>query len=530
MNRSFSPSMVRPNRPLRRPSSMPGGAPIVLAPPRLPTSPGPTFPRPPTASLTHGTHASIIGQLDPLWDTSCLTCFSVNFLMGSMPPAVTVKFCNYCGQQGNFRCMRCKKMSYCSVLCQTEDWKAHRHVCVSTTPDPVKETTASPMMGDRTSLLEPKVNHSDASSLQRVYLKDLEMNKITKGTDIQASVVELHSPGRFFLLVQSPELLKTLDSISMDLQKTYSGCTSVTAYTPNLGEVCAVQFSRDLNWYRGLVQSVAADQKTANILYIDFGNEEDVAVDRIKPLAANIQLVPPCAVECCVAGVVPPSDNWTGECCIAVRQLVVGKSVTVSVVDTLESGRIHAVDILLSSMGKQLSTFLIDHGYAVKEATNVKPTEQDINAFVSASLENFKRLSIGKDNNTWAQPPEPLTQALGDSFSVVVTHLQSPHDVICQKVENASVIQELQLKLREHCCQVQATQNFRPAPGTACCAQFSEDNQWYRAKVLAYSSEERVCIGYIDFGNSEEVELSRLRPLSGPLLAVPMQTIPCALA
>lgn len=56
---------------------------------------------------------------------------------------------------------------------------------------------------------------------------------------------------------------------------------------------------------------------------------------------------------------------------------------------------------------------------------------------MSASLENFKRRSDGKDDNTWAQPPEPLTLAVGDSFSVMVTHLQSPSDFIVQKVENA---------------------------------------------------------------------------------------------
>lgn len=56
---------------------------------------------------------------------------------------------------------------------------------------------------------------------------------------------------------------------------------------------------------------------------------------------------------------------------------------------------------------------------------------------MSASLENFRRLSDGKDDNTWAQPPEPLTQAVGDSFNVVVTHVQSPSEIIVQKVENA---------------------------------------------------------------------------------------------
>lgn len=56
------------------------------------------------------------------------------------------------------------------------------------------------------------------------------------------------------------------------------------------------------------------------------------------------------------------------------------------------------------------------------------------------------------------------------------------------------------------------------------------DKLWYRAKVLAYSSEERVCVGYLDFGNSEEVDLGHLRPISSSLLALPMQAVPCGLA
>lgn len=56
-----------------------------------------------------------------------------------------------------------------------------------------------------------------------------------------------------------------------------------------------------------------------------------------------------------------------------------------------------------------------------------------------------------------------------------------------------------------------------------------EDKQWYRAQVLAYSSEKSVCVGYLDFGNSEEVDLNHLRPISPALLAFPMQAIPCSL-
>uniref|UniRef100_A0A671WVF3 Tudor domain containing 1 n=1 Tax=Sparus aurata TaxID=8175 RepID=A0A671WVF3_SPAAU len=483
---SFSPNLVRPNLPLRKPSSSPMALGASLAP-RLSISTDVTPARPsPDWAVHYWTHL-----------------FLITFVYTT----------------GNFRCKRCKKTPYCSVVCQTEDWKAHRHVCKPMEPEPVKEkpkeTTASPVTEDKVGLP------------QRVYLNDLQMTKVITGTHIQASVVEFYSPGRFFMVAQSPELLGALNSISTELQKTYS-CPSVTTYVPCTGEVCAVQFSCDMNWYRGFVQALAPDQKKANVLYIDFGNEEDVPVERIRPLAANIPTFCPCAMECRIAGVVPVAGNWSGECCIAVRQLLAGKTVTVKLVDMLEHGRIHTVDIQLS-MGKQLSTFLLDHGYAAEETVNRTPTEQEI-SMVSASLENFRRLSDGKDNNTWAKRPEPITQVVGDSFPAVVTHLHSPSEILVQKVENAGVIQELQLKLREHCSQVPAPQNFRPALCTVCCAQFSEDKQWYRAEVLAYSSEERVCVGYLDFGNSEEVDLAHLRPISPELLALPMQAVPCGLA
>ena len=57
------------------------------------------------------------------------------------------------------------------------------------------------------------------------------------------------------------------------------------------------------------------------------------------------------ALECSVAGITPVTDSWMGVCCIAVRQLVAGKSLTLTVVDTPENDRTYAVDILLTPIG-----------------------------------------------------------------------------------------------------------------------------------------------------------------------------------
>uniref|UniRef100_A0A8C1UUE8 Tudor domain containing 1 n=1 Tax=Cyprinus carpio TaxID=7962 RepID=A0A8C1UUE8_CYPCA len=393
--------------------------------------------------------------------------------------------------------------------CQTQDWKAHRHVCKPTMPS-----------GNGLGGLQPN----------RMYRRDLRKNVVSKGSEIQGTVIDLRNPGEFSIHLQSVEMMESLKNITTELQKAYS--TSFAAeYKPEIGELCAVKFSLDRNWYRAEVRSVDVARRVVSVFYIDFGNEENVTLDNIRPLSENIDAAPPFALQCCVAGVKPLTGSWTGECTIAVRQLIAGKSLTFTVLDIMNDGALLAVDVPLSTLGKYMSTFLIEQGYAVKEDVPVKPqTEHDINSLMTASFENFKRLSGGKNENSEARPPEPLSQGVGDTFTAIVTHLQSPSEILCQKLENANIIQQLQASLREHCSKTPASENFRPAPGTVCCSLFSEDNQWYRAKVLAYSSEDCVCVGYIDFGNSEEVELYRLRPISKELLALATQAIPCSLA
>lgn len=54
-------------------------------------------------------------------------------------------------------------------------------------------------------------------------------------------------------------------------------------------------------------------------------------------------------MECRIAEVVPVGSSWSAECCMAVRQLLAGRIITVHLVDTLENGRVHAVDIHLST-------------------------------------------------------------------------------------------------------------------------------------------------------------------------------------
>ncbi|KAL4613012.1 tudor domain-containing protein 1 isoform X1 [Arapaima gigas] len=443
-----------------------------------------------------------------------------------------VKLCHYCCQHGSLRCARCKKVFYCSAVCQAHDWTAHRYICKAVVP-PVAASEASQehlttpnRTGPVCMVAKVTVGPMGDASPKRVHLINVPKNKVTKGAHLEATVVELRNPGKFFIHMKTT--VASLRRITTSLQRAYSGVPS-TEYTPECGEVCAARYSQDQNWYRGVVQTIDIPRRTAHIFYMDFGNEETVTLDRLKPLAPGADLFPPCAMECRVAGITVATDHWSEECIAAVRQLVVGKKLTVTVVDILDTG-VCAVDILLNT-GKWLCSFLVDHSYAAKEPGGSTGLHiKDVESILNAALQDFNRSAEWMMENTEVQPPDPPIHSLGDVFYAVVTHLQSPDMVICQKLDNANEIQELQESLCEYCSSIPAVENFRPTPGSVCCSRFSEDGQWYRTRVLDYSTEGHAHVRYIDFGNVEEVELSCLRPIPPTLLRLPVQAIPCALS
>lgn len=59
-----------------------------------------------------------------------------------------------------------------------------------------------------------------------------------------------------------------------------------------------------------------------------------------------------------------------------------------------------------------------------------------------------------------------------------------------------------------------APAGFSPKAGDLVSAKFSQDNQWYRAKVKRASAiKKEASLYFIDYGNEETLPYSRIRPL-----------------
>ncbi|XP_026576026.1 tudor and KH domain-containing protein [Pseudonaja textilis] len=66
--------------------------------------------------------------------------------------------------------------------------------------------------------------------------------------------------------------------------------------------------------------------------------------------------------------------------------------------------------------------------------------------------------------------------------------------------------------------------------GDIVAAYYPEDHYWYRAKILGTMDNGNLDIYYVDFGDTGEAPLEKLRLLRGDFLSLPFQAIECSLA
>lgn len=69
-----------------------------------------------------------------------------------------------------------------------------------------------------------------------------------------------------------------------------------------------------------------------------------------------------------------------------------------------------------------------------------------------------------------------------------------------------------------------------PKVGDIVCSQFSEDQRYYRAEIIAVLSSQRIRVFYVDFGNEEWVDSYKIFPLPPQFVDIPPQAVCCSLA
>ncbi|XP_069467969.1 tudor domain-containing protein 1 [Ambystoma mexicanum] len=492
-----------------------------------------------TAFSSSPGHSTIIKETKLLSSSDSVFSVSCDPNMFTLPSRSTT--CHYCGLHGSLRCGQCKQAYYCSEACQKKDWSTHISVCKPLMQNKLEGAPKSP--GESRDQANPQksvaeqipISPSSAPKTEpkiskRIMLSDLQSINLKKGTNIQGTILGFKSPTEFFVQIYSTEVAEYMNNITITLKSAYSNITAKELYNPVKGEVCVAKYSVDQNWCRVAVQDVDLMREKAQLLFIDFGNEEEASLDNIYSLHSNVGLYPPAAIKCSVANVIPVQGEWTQECISSVGQLLLGQYCSFTVVDMQQEATLHcSMEVTIASSGKSLEEVLLETGHACRQSEHQK---KDATTPAALSVTTVNREKPDEDNALKNDVPihKLISLAVGDVFSAAVTDIQTPEDFFCQQLQDARQLSELQAALAAHYGRTPPCENFSPVVGDVCCARFTEDNQWYRATVIQAKSQDSALVGYVDYGNFEVLPISRLRPILPRFMELRWQAIRCMLA
>ncbi|XP_071604056.1 tudor domain-containing protein 1 isoform X1 [Heliangelus exortis] len=485
-------------------------------------------------------HSDLIREKPEKLEYSSKNVFSIGFdksLFSSLIPPIQMRQCHCCGLAGSLRCSQCKQVHYCSTNCQKKDWPAHKTVC-----QPVNQNVSNNSGGKLPAKVEKGVYlKGDAAPLEclkteehisKVMLSDLQTPGIRKAMEVQGTVTEFKSPREFYIQMSSPAVLDQISKLSVKLQDCYANTAIQEEYRAIKGEVCVVRSSLYQTWSRALVKDVDTLQKKAQVFYLDYGNEEKIPLSWMKALQRDVKLLfPPCVIRCSFANYNAKEKGWNERMASFSSQLK-GRHCSVTIVDILQEEIMlnFAVDVVVPDFGEYLPKVPVEMRSDFTPGSNAKRAGSPK---VPETYSKGRKEKIPADEeflHCANSVMECISVSVGESFSGVISYIQNPENFFCQQVDSARQLAELQMSLNEHCARLPTSPAFHPAAGNVCCAQFTEDNIWYRAAVLACPSEDAVSVGYIDYGNLEVLPLSRLRPMAPRLAGLPAQAIRCTLA
>ncbi|KAF9415074.1 hypothetical protein BGZ94_000197 [Podila epigama] len=111
-------------------------------------------------------------------------------------------------------------------------------------------------------------------------------------------------------------------------------------------------------------------------------------------------------------------------------------------------------------------------------------------------------------------------------LDIVVSEIVSGGHFYVQVInQNIQKLEKLMSELGiHHKAQASAPENWKPRVNEIVSAKFTEDNQWYRAKVIRNVPESKsVEVIYVDYGNAEVIPLTRVVPLPSQFNSLPQQ-------
>ncbi|CAG0884598.1 unnamed protein product [Cyprideis torosa] len=292
-----------------------------------------------------------------------------------------------------------------------------------------------------------------------------------------------------------------------------------------VGEPCIALFI-DQKWYRGVVAEIKRNREAAGVLFVDYGNIEEVPFSgmRRETLFKDIPL------QCMRLRLSHIAQKWESD---PKKSELVGEHIKLNFIE-------QPVYVSVDSYSKGV--------YYVRLVIDSPTSEQPGNGGGPGSEERARKKRKRANRGPYDELPAPTCfkqENEGEYLPVIVSHVDEvyPAAVHLQPAispEGAKTDFE-QMLLHRQCIFEEKVRELndnwhtlKPLPlekwkaGSPCCAMYSVDQRWYRGKIVRVDGKSAKVL-FVDYGNWEKRQLSSLLDLPEEYVALPKMSWSCVM-
>lgn len=173
----------------------------------------------------------------------------------------------------------------------------------------------------------------------------------------------------------------------------------------------------------------------------------------------------------------------------------------------------------------------LETGRQSVKADSKEEEENDDDDDESLLVPSMSSLSLTSESGSPVFSLPVWTPNLKDPVGVYVSHIMSQDHFYVQLKDDNVNLQKIANKLKKLGAARSVEPLSRPPQvGEFLMAQFSEDLQWYRGRVVSLISDDKMAdIVYVDYGNTELVPYSKLKPMKKCLTETKAIAVECKL-
>ncbi|XP_039182366.1 tudor domain-containing protein 6 [Crotalus tigris] len=380
---------------------------------------------------------------------------------------------------------------------------------------------------------------TSAQSKQDQIKMDFFYPQLELNVTVAVVVTQISDPYRIYCQLRS--LSKEIQLLSDAMYQAFelSKGKFVEEALPTPGFPCAAQ-GMDGGWYRALLLEIypADDQEdqpeaVAQVICVDYGRKEFVTKRHLRNLPAEYFRMPVVTYPCSLQGITDGGCGWTHSQINQLKTLLLGKVVQAHIEAYCPFEHIYYIT-LYGEDGLNLNCLYGVQAHCL--AQNLLQSNQESTSGLiieSESLGVFvQKESAALSESLPAIAATPffvVRLKAGEYHNVQMSFLQGPSEFWVQLQELKQPLCHLRRNLRDFYSRSKKLEGIllEPKVGSLCCVMLKE-NSYHRALVTKVQGK-GIVVYLVDWGNTEVVDLYKVKKLLPQFKELPAVAVRCAL-